>query len=149
MKLSGKLAREKRLTMSRILEHDNAAGEAGPVEPGKKGRARLFAAGGIVGALLASSCCIAPLVLVLLGASGAWMASLTALAPYKPYFLTLAAVFLAAGFRQVYAGPKSVCAEGSDCTRPASNRMTKTVLWTATVLVLLSATVNLWAPAFY
>jgi len=34
-------------------------------------RKRLAAAGGLIGAILASSCCIAPLLLVTLGVSGA------------------------------------------------------------------------------
>lgn len=42
-------------------------------------RTRLVAAGGILGALAASSCCIIPLVLFSLGISGAWIGNLTAL----------------------------------------------------------------------
>jgi MerT mercuric transport protein len=48
---------------------------------------RLTALGGILGAIAASSCCIAPLVLFSLGISGAWIGNLTALAPYQPYFI--------------------------------------------------------------
>src|SRR3546814_19557080 len=44
-----------------------------------------FAAGGVVGAILASTCCIAPLLLLMLGVSGAWMGNLKALEPYKHY----------------------------------------------------------------
>ena len=39
----------------------------------------LLAAGGVLGALAASSCCVAPLVLFGLGVSGAWIANLTRL----------------------------------------------------------------------
>jgi mercuric ion transport protein len=46
---------------------------------------RLMAIGGLFGAIAASSCCIVPLVLFSLGISGAWIANLTALAPYQPY----------------------------------------------------------------
>ncbi len=45
---------------------------------------KIAAAGGIVGALGASSCCIAPLLLFSLGVSGAWISNLTRLAPYQP-----------------------------------------------------------------
>jgi mercuric ion transport protein len=41
----------------------------------------LLAVGGILAALAASSCCIAPLVLFALGVSGAWIANLSQLAP--------------------------------------------------------------------
>ena len=42
---------------------------------------------GVLGALAASSCCIAPLLLFALGVSGAWIANLTQLAPYQPLFI--------------------------------------------------------------
>lgn len=48
---------------------------------------RLTAVGGIVGAIAASACCIAPLALFSLGVSGAWIGNLTACAPYQPYFI--------------------------------------------------------------
>src|SRR5215472_4108367 len=46
---------------------------------------KLLAAGGVIGALATSSCCVVPLVLFGLGVSGAWIANLTQLAPYQPY----------------------------------------------------------------
>jgi len=135
--------------MSKTLENDNSAVETETPESTDRSRGRLLAAGGIFGALVASSCCVAPLVLVTLGISGAWIGSLTALEPYKPYFLLATALFLAGGFWHVYFRPKRVCVDGSYCARPASSRITKSALWIATVLALLSATVSLWAPLFY
>jgi len=41
-----------------------------------KSKTGLVAAGGILGAIVASVCCLLPLVLTLLGVSGAWMSSL-------------------------------------------------------------------------
>ena len=112
-------------------------------------RKGLFAALGLFGAFLASACCIVPLVLVTLGISGAWIANLTALEPYKPLTSGIAIVFIALEFWHVYFRSKPVCAEGSYCARPQSSRIAKTVLWAATVLVLLSLTLNWWAPLFY
>jgi len=108
-----------------------------------------LATGGIVGAIIASSCCIVPLVLVMLGLSGAWVSNLTALEPYKPIFLLITAGLIGTGFWQVYRPAKPDCEEGSLCAKPASRRITKAVLWLATVLALLAASVNLWAPWFY
>jgi mercuric ion transport protein len=108
-----------------------------------------FAAGGVIGAVLASTCCIAPLTLLMLGVSGAWIGNLTALEPYKPYFAAVALVFIGLGFRQVYFRPKPACAHGSHCARPESSRITKAALWSATVLVVLALTINWWAPLFY
>ena len=95
-------------------------------------------AGGLLGALGASSCCVLPLVLFTLGISGAWISILTALAPYQPLFVVAALGFLALGFLRVYRRPKMLCAEGSYCDRPTSVRLTKVGLWAATSLVAVA-----------
>ena len=59
------------------------------VEPGK-GRG-VLAAGGIA-AILASACCLGPLLLVALGFSGAWIGNLTVLEPYRPIFIGAALI---------------------------------------------------------
>jgi mercuric ion transport protein len=110
---------------------------------------RLFAAGGVIGAILASTCCVVPLLLVTLGISGAWIGNLTALEPYKPYVAGVALVFIGLGFRQVYVKARPACVDGSYCARPDSAVVTKTVLWVSTVIVLLALTINWWAPLFY
>lgn len=108
-----------------------------------------FAAGGILGAVLASSCCILPLVLVLLGVSGAWIGSLTALEPYKWYFLTATAALLGLGFWQVYFRSMPACEGDAVCARPHTAVVVQGILWLGAVLALLAATVDLWAPLFY
>jgi len=108
-----------------------------------------FAAGGVIGAILASTCCIAPLALLMLGVSGAWIGTLTALEPYKPYFAAVALVFIGLGFRQVYFKTKPACVEESYCATPQSSFITQSALWLATALVLLALTINWWAPLFY
>ncbi|NOZ66418.1 MAG: mercury transporter MerT [Alphaproteobacteria bacterium] len=119
------------------------------IENASESRKNFVAAGSVFGAILASSCCIAPLVLLTLGVSGAWISNLTALEPYKPYFIAVTLVFLGLGFWQVYFKPKKDCSEGSYCARPNSNRITKAALWAATGLIILAATINFWAPFFY
>ncbi len=113
------------------------------------GKQGWFAAGGVMGAVLASSCCIAPLVLVMLGVSGAWIGNLTVLEPFKPAFAVLASVFIGLGFRRVYFTPRPACAEGSYCARPQSARITKSALWLSTILVALSVSIGWWAPLLY
>lgn len=112
-------------------------------------RSGWFATGGIFGALLVSSCCLLPLAFILLGVSGAWIANLTALEPYRPYFAILALAFIGLGFRQVYFRRKPDCTEDSYCARPRNLLFTRTVLWIATILVLVSLTTTWWAPYFY
>ena len=108
-----------------------------------------FAAVGVAGAVLASSCCVVPLALVLLGVSGAWIGNLTALEPYKPLFAVVTSAFVGVGFWHVYFRPKPPCADNSYCARPAAPFITKTALWFAAVLVGLSVTIDWWAPLFY
>lgn len=108
-----------------------------------------FAAGSVLGAVLASSCCIVPLALVTAGVSGAWIGNLRALEPYKPYFAAVTVILIGLGFWHVYFKAKPACESGAYCARPESSRLTKTALWLATVLVLLAITINYWAPLFY
>jgi mercuric ion transport protein len=99
---------------------------------------RLLAAGGILAALAAASCCVVPFALFLLGISGAWIGNLTALEPYQPIFAAIAAACLGYGFYLVYRKPKTACAEDSYCASPSSHRVAKIGLWTATILVVIA-----------
>ena len=102
----------------------------------------LLAAGGIIGALLASSCCILPLLLVLFGLGGAWAGSLIALAPYQNAFAGFAALCLAAGFWLVYGKAEPDCDPLSACADPGRRRLIKGVLWLAATLLVLSLAAN-------
>lgn len=110
---------------------------------------RWLAAGGVLGAILASTCCIVPLVLVTIGVSGAWIGNLTALAPYSLYFTIAAIAFVGLGFWHVYVRKSAECVDGTYCARPGSRRITKIVLWTAALLLLVNMTMRWWAPLFY
>lgn len=61
------------------------------------------------GAVGASVGCVAPLVLLTLGISGAWMSSLTALEPLRPVFIGLTLLFLGLSFRKVLSNPSRLC----------------------------------------
>lgn len=115
-----------------------------------KGEAKkgLATAGGVLGAVAAASCCIAPLVLFSLGISGAWIGVLPALKPYQPIFIVMTLGFLGAGFWMVYGKPEAACAEGAACTRPLPNRIMKTALWGATLLVAAALAFPYAAPLF-
>lgn len=110
-----------------------------------RARSRWVAAGGIIGALTASSCCIIPLLLFSMGVSGAWIGTLTGLAPYKPFFIAATAGFLGYGYWLVYKRPDG-CSDGAACARPLPNRMVKAALWGATALVVVALFWNWIAP---
>jgi mercuric ion transport protein len=107
---------------------------------------RLIAAGGILGALAASSCCIVPLILFSIGIGGAWIGNLTALAPYKPLFVAGTAGLLGYGFYLVYWKPRRACADGAACARPIPSRLVQLALWIATVLVVAAFAFDYIAP---
>ena len=106
----------------------------------------LVAAGGLLGALAASSCCILPVVLFSLGISGAWIGNFTRLAPYQPYFIAATLLCLGSGYWLVHRASKRACATGASCARPLPNRLVKVVLVTATVLVIAALGFDLLAP---
>lgn len=118
----------------------------GQSDRGELRRQRLVVAGGILGALAASSCCVVPLLLFGLGLGGAWIANLTALAPYKPLFVAATAGLLAYGFYSVYWKTKRACAGDAACARPLPNRLVKTGLWIATALVVIAFAFDYLAP---
>jgi mercuric ion transport protein len=98
-------------------------------------RLRLTAIGSILGAVAASSCCIAPLLLFSLGISGAWIGNLTALAPYQPYSIAATLACLGYGYFLVYRRKNIACAEGAACARPLPNHIVRAGLVLATILV--------------
>ena len=51
----------------------NELEDVGADQPAPRARRTLLAVGGLLGAVLASACCILPLALVTLGVSGAWI----------------------------------------------------------------------------
>jgi mercuric ion transport protein len=109
---------------------------------------KLIAAGGLLGALAASSCCILPLVLFSLGVSGAWIGNFTQLAPYQPYFIAATIACLCYGYWLVYRASKVVCADSEGCARPMPNRLVRLGLILATVLVVAAIGFNFLAPLF-
>jgi mercuric ion transport protein len=111
-------------------------------------RQSLMAAGGLLGALAASSCCILPLALFGLGVSGAWIGNFTRLAVYQPYFLAATLAFLGYGYWLVYRSATRACADGEACARPLPNRLVKTSLILATILVVAALGLDFIAPLF-
>jgi mercuric ion transport protein len=111
-------------------------------------RQGIAAAASLIGAVLVSSCCILPLVLVTLGVSGAWLGMLTSLAPYQKYFIVPTLVFLTTGFWYVYRNRARHCHDRGYCASPAYDRIIRIVLWTAVVLVALALGVNFLLPHF-
>lgn len=116
----------------------------GPDKPGPTIVA-LAAAG--VAALLASACCVAPLALVLLGASGVWIGQLAGFEPYQPIFLAAAVAALVYAGRKIWLAPK--CIDERPCAVPETKRVQKALFTAVAGLLVLVLGLPLLAPLFY
>ena len=116
----------------------NPAGETG---------LRALVAGGVA-ALLASTCCLGPLVLITLGFSGAWISKLTVLGPFQPIFVgaTLLALFFA--WRRIWR-PAANCAPGEVCARPQTKRAYQVFFIGVCALLVLALVLPHIAHWFY
>lgn len=87
---------------------------------------------GVVAGIVGSLCCVAPLVLLMLGISGAWIGQLTALEPYRPIFIGVTAIFMALAFRHLYIVPAR-CAPGEACDDPRLQLRQRQIFWIVAV----------------
>lgn len=125
--------------------------QAPPLSPereavNRSGKSTLPAAGGILGAIGASSCCIIPFVVFGMGPGGAWLGDLMTLAPYQPYFIVFALVSLGTGFNYIYRKPEGAC--GDACEPQGSRVATKMSPWAAAVWLTAAIAYPYVAPLF-
>ena len=104
-------------------------------------------AGGVA-AILASACCIGPLVLLGLGVSGAWIGNLTALEPYRPVFIVISAAALVVAGRRIWRS-QGACAPGEVCAVPQVRRVQKVLFGVVIALVLIALAFPYVARWFY
>jgi mercuric ion transport protein len=110
------------------------------------GSKALFAGG--LTAILASTCCLGPLILISLGFSGAWIGNLTVLEPYRPFFIVAAVVALFFAGRQIFR-PTHLCKPGEVCALPRARRIYKFLFWSCATLVLVALVSPYVARFFY
>lgn len=106
-----------------------------------------LATGGFA-AILASTCCLGPLVLVALGFSGAWIGNLTVLEPYRPIFSGIALVALFFAWRSIYL-PAHACKPGEVCGAPGVRTAYKAIFWIMAALVLSALAFPYILPLLY
>lgn len=103
--------------------------------PERAGSGALFLGG--LAAILASTCCLGPLLLVMLGVSGAWIGNLTKLEPYRWYFIGGAVLALFFAGRRIFR-PAKACQPGEVCAMPQTRRVYKILFGIVSVLVLIA-----------
>jgi len=120
--------------------------EMGESGSGRTGSGALLVGG--VAAILASTCCLGPLVLVALGLSGAWIGNLTLLEPYRPFFIGGALVALFFAGRRIFRPARS-CQPGEVCAVPRTRRIYKIVFGIVSALVLVALLYPYVVKLFY
>lgn len=110
------------------------------------GRGALLAGG--LAAILASTCCLGPLILLMLGISGAWIANLTALEPYRLYFIGATVLALVVAYPQIFR-PVTACRLGDVCAVPRVRTTYKALFGLVVVLLSIALTYPFVAPYFY
>ena len=108
---------------------------------------RALVAGGLA-AILASICCLGPLVLIALGFSGAWIGNLTVLEPYRPIFIGAALVAMFFAYRRIFR-PAQACKPGEVCAIPQVRGTYKFIFWVVIVLVVVALAFPYVLPLFY
>lgn len=101
-----------------------------------------LAAGGFIAALLASTCCVFPTFITVLGVGTALLSTLSAVATYEVVYRLAAIVLLAAGFWLFYAPPKALQSMAS-CS-PSAARYTQAFLWAGAAMMALVLTAGWW-----
>lgn len=115
--------------------------------PGERTGSGALFVGGLT-AILASTCCLGPLVLVALGLSGAWIGNLTRLEPYRPLFIAAALVALLFAGRRIFR-PAQACEPGEVCALPRARRIYKILFGVVSALVLIALVFPYVVKLFY
>lgn len=111
-----------------------------------KARSALFAGG--LAAILASSCCLGPLILVSLGIGGAWISNLSALEPYRAFFIGAALVAMWFAWKRIYR-PVENCQPGEACAIAQVRTTYKVIFWIVGALVIVALGFPYVLPLFY
>jgi len=105
--------------------------------PDKPDRSSLFMTSSVVAAILASFCCILPIVFALTGFTVIGASAL--FAEWRPYLLAATFGLLGFGFYFAYRPARSNCGPGGVGTMPAPKRSGRLMLWLATAAVVIFA----------
>lgn len=120
--------------------------EPSSTSPQRAGASALFVGG--VTAILASTCCLGPLVLVTLGLSGTWIGNLTRLEPYRPFFIVVALVALLFAGRRIFRSAQA-CPPDELCALPRTRRIYKILFGVVLALVLIALVFPYVVKLFY
>lgn len=100
--------------------------------------------GSIAASLIASTCCIGPVVFAVLGISSAGL--LTKMEPYRPILTVTTLALLSLAFYFSYKkNPAAECENESYCANPKYDVWNKRILWISTILITAFLTFPYWS----
>lgn len=102
----------------------------------------------VVSSIIASTCCVIPLILVLIGVTGAWMVNLTALKPLTPVFTAIAILAIGWAGYLVFR-PAAVCDATEAAACETARPFTKRIFLVCAAFIALLLSFPLIAPLFY
>ncbi|MDZ4297771.1 MAG: mercuric ion transporter MerT [Moraxellaceae bacterium] len=112
----------------------------------KKGYWAMFTGG--LAAVLASTCCLGPLLLVMLGFGGAWVSNLTLLEPFRPILIGIALLAMCFAWRRIYR-PAQDCKPDEICAVPDVQLSYRFMFWIVSLLGLVAIGFPYVMPFFY
>ena len=128
------------------MERVSRSEKENPWSESHNGRGALGIGG--LAAILASICCLGPLVLVMVGISGAWIGNLTVFEPYRPIFLGIALVALFFAYRRIFR-PAQACKPGEACAVPHVKTTYKILFSLVAALVGIALAFPYILPLFF
>ena len=117
----------------KITEHSTGKGKS------------VWAGASLVAALIASACCLGPVVLSALGLSALGVSAL--FEPMRPYFLGVTVLLLGVGFYFAYFR-QLACQPGTACSVP-NPKLTRGLLWVTTIAVLTIALIPTYVGSLF
>lgn len=119
------------------MQHRLDMEQINPLPARRTDARRLFSltfAGAVVSGLLASACCLGPLVLAAIGIGGAGL--LSRFEAYRPVFTAATFGLLVAGFWLAYRKPKAAAGDDCGCELPKASRAGRALLWIAAAVAV-------------
>lgn len=107
-----------------------------------------LAVAGIAG-VLASACCIGPLVLAAIGLGTISAGIVAMFEPLRSVFILIALAALAFAGWKIYRRPATTCEPGTACALPQKDRTYKTLFWIIALIVLALITFPYYIVLFY
>lgn len=102
---------------------------------------KYFTSGSLLTSLLASACCIIPVLLMLTGLNSVALFSI--FEPFRPYLISASVILIGLAFYFTYRKKEVLCEDGS-CRIVSTGKWNKISVWTASVISVLFIVFPLW-----